>query len=301
MNLLLTGAFNYTGVQKQKLADLGFEIFFMQQESGDLPIPAKDIDATVCNGLFQHHNIDGFEKLKFVQLTSAGLDRVPVDKMHNKGLVLFNARNVYSYPMAEWVLMRVLEHYKKARHFAAAQVKGEWSKCRALREIAGTKVAIIGIGNVGQEVAKRFFAFGAYIVGFDIHVNKTPFVNEMHLASEFNDLVHQYDTIVITAPLTTETYHLINKKVLSTLKFGATIVNIARGPLIDESALISILRERTDLYAALDVFNQEPLASDSQFWTMKNIAVSPHNSFVGDGNNERMFNVMYTNLRSFVK
>ena len=76
-------------------------------------------------------------------------------------------------------------------------------------------------------------------------------------------------------------------------------MNIARGQLIDEQALTDVLAERQDLYAALDVFEQEPLAADSPLWKMKNVAVSPHNSFVSNGNNERMFNVMYNNLKDF--
>ena len=101
MNLLLTGAFSYTEDQKKKLSTLGFEVFFMQQETEELPLSVKEIDATVCNGLFLHHNIDEFENLKLVQLTSAGLDRVPVAKMQEREIILFNARGVYSIPMAE--------------------------------------------------------------------------------------------------------------------------------------------------------------------------------------------------------
>jgi phosphoglycerate dehydrogenase-like enzyme len=299
MNLLLTGAFSYTEDQKKKLSTLGFEVFFMQQETEELPLSVKEIDATVCNGLFLHHNIDEFENLKLVQLTSAGLDRVPVDKMQEREIILFNARGVYSIPMAEWTVMRVLEHYKNTSHFAVAQAKGVWDKCRTLREIAGTKVAVVGAGNVGQEVAKRFEVLGANTIGFDIHVNPTLHFNEMRLVSELPVMVGEYDIIVITAPLTSETYHLIGREVLKVLKTGATIVNIARGQLIDEQALTDVLAERQDLYAALDVFEQEPLAADSPLWKMKNVAVSPHNSFVSNGNNERMFNVMYNNLKDF--
>ncbi|MCS2893458.1 NAD(P)-binding domain-containing protein [Parabacteroides faecis] len=299
MNLLLTGAFNYTEDQKKKLSALGFNVFFMQQEAEELSLPAKNIDAIICNGLFLHHDFDKFKNLKFVQLTSAGLDRVPVDKMRERGIVLLNARGVYSIPMAEWAMMRVLEHYKNAPHFTVAQAKGKWDKCRTLREIAGTKVAVIGAGNVGQEVAKRFEALGANTIGFDIHINPTLHFNEMHIVSELPVMVGEYDIIVIAAPLTPETYHLMGREVLKVLKTGATIVNIARGQLIDEQALTDVLAERQDLYAALDVFEQEPLTADSPLWKMKNVAVSPHNSFVSNGNNERMFNVMYNNLKDF--
>lgn len=300
MNLLLTGAFSYTPEQIQMLASLGFEVFFAQQEAEDLPLPPAEVDASVCNGLFLYHDFGEFKNLKFLQLTSAGLERVPIEEIRKKGIELHNARGVYSKPMAEWAIMRVLEHYKNCSHFQVAQAKGKWSKCRDLREIAGIKVAVIGAGNIGQEVAARFDAFNACVVGFDIHTNPIPHFSEMHLISELPSMVGEYDVLVLTAPQTPETHHLINRELLDILKQGATIVNISRGALIDEQALIEALDTRKDLYAALDVFEKEPLTEESPLWRMKNVAVSPHNSFVSEGNHERMFDLIYNNLKAFI-
>ena len=100
MNLLLTGCFKYSEEQMETLCSLGYTIYFMQQEKEELPLPASEVDAMVCNGLFQSHDIDEFSRLKFVQLTSAGFDRVPVDKIKARGMELYNARGVYSTPMA---------------------------------------------------------------------------------------------------------------------------------------------------------------------------------------------------------
>ena len=298
--LLLTGCFPYTEEQFHQLQSLGYTTYFMQQEANELPIEPSAIDATVCNGLFLYHDIDAFENLKLIQLTSAGLDRVPVDKILKKKITLYNARGVYSVPMAEWAVLRILEQYKNAAHFASMQGKGKWNKCRTLREIAGTKVAIIGAGNAGQEVAKRFNVFGATVIGFDIHTNPVCYFQEMHLISELSRLIGEYDSVVITAPLTAETFHLIDRKILMHLKSNAILINIARGPNVDEAALIEVLAERQDLYAALDVFEQEPLAEDSPLWKMKNVAVSPHNSFVSNGNSARMFGVIYENLKRYI-
>lgn len=299
MNLLLTGAFKYSDEQKEQLSALGYNVCFLQQEADTLPIVASEIDAVVCNGLFLHYDIDEFSRLKFIQLTSVGLDRVPVEKIKERGIKLMNARGVYSIPMAEWVVMRVLEHYKNVAHFANAQSNGEWNKCRSLREVCGTSVAVVGAGNVGQEVAKRFQTFGAKTTGFDIHTNDTPYFDEMRLISSIAEHVGEYDVVVVNAPLTDETYHLISGDLLRKMKCDAMLVNIARGALVDEAALISVLTERDDLCAALDVFETEPLPMGSSLWKMKNVMVSPHNSFVGNGNNGRMFNVMYKNLKDF--
>lgn len=296
--LLLTGCFKYSEEQFEQLRQLGYEISFIQQES--LPLDSSDIDATVCNGLFLSHDISTFSNLRFIQLTSAGYDRVPVDIIKERNIELYNARGVYSTPMAEWALFRVLEHYKQGVFFKKEQDACRWTKHRGLREIAGRKVAVIGAGNVGQEVAKRFLALDAETTGFDIHTNATPFFDKMQLTDNLENAIGEYDIIVVTAPLLPSTKGLISRKVLQNLKENAILVNIARGGLIDEMAMCDVLKEREDVFAALDVFEQEPLPMDSPLWKMDNVALSPHNSFVSDGNNQRMFDVMYHNLKNFI-
>lgn len=300
MNLLLTGCFSYTESKKEKLASLGYRIHFMQQEKDSLPLAAAEVDATVCNGLFLTHNIEEFSQLKFIQLTSAGFDRVPVDYIQTKGIVLHNARGVYSVPMAEWALFRVLEHYKHGWFFKNEQEHHRWTKYRGLRELAGSRVAVVGAGNVGQEVAKRFGALGCHVTGFDIHTNNTPFFDEMALTTSLLERVGVYDVVVITAPLLPSTRGLISYDVMKGMKENATLVNIARGGLIDQEGLITVFTERKDMFAAVDVFENEPLEADSPLWRMDNVAISPHNSFVSDRNNERMFDVMYQHLKDFI-
>ena len=166
MNLLLTGCFNYSTEQLDAIKSLGYEVYFMESEKYDkLPLPAEQVDATVCNYLFTTNDFCGFSNLKLIQLVSAGLDRVPVELIKAKGCKLFNARGVYGIPMAEWAVGRILEHYKHFQSFYASQKIQEWKKDRGVREINGTNTAIIGAGNIGQEVAKRLSAFGSHVTG----------------------------------------------------------------------------------------------------------------------------------------
>lgn len=301
MNLLLTGCFKYTEEQIKKIRSLGYNVFFMQQEKDELPLSVANIDVVVCNGLFLSHDIKAFTSLKLVQLTSAGYDRVPVAYIGKRGIKLYNARGVYSMPMAEWAVFRVLEYYKQGWFFRKEQDAKRWTKHRGLREIAGTKIAIIGAGNVGQEVAKRFHAFGAETTGFDVHVNPTKGFDKMLLTETFGDCVGMFDIVIVTAPLLPSTRGLISRNILKQMKTDAMLVNIARGGLIDEQAMCEVLVERKDLFAALDVFEKEPLQDDSPLWQLSNVALSPHNSFVCDGNNKRMFNVIYQNLKNFME
>lgn len=301
MNLLLTGCFKYSEDQMKSLRSLGYTVYFMQQEKDELPLEAAEVDAAVCNGLFLSHDIDAFSRLKLIQLTSAGFDRVPVEKIKKCGIELYNARGVYSTPMAEWAVFRVLEHYKQGWFFRKEQEAGRWTKHRGLREVAGIKVAVVGAGNVGQEVAKRFQAFGAETTGFDIHTNETVCFDHMALTEILRESVGEFDVVVVTAPLLPSTRGLISREVLMAMQQDAVLVNIARGGLIDQQAMYEVLSERKDLFAALDVFENEPLTADNPLWKLENVAVSPHNSFVSNGNNKRMFAVMYQNLKTLIE
>lgn len=302
MNLLLTGGFRYTEDQIKDIQHLGYNVFYMESEKFDLlPLSAKDIDAIVCNHFFLSHNFSDFPNLKIIQLLSAGLDRVPVEDIRNSGCALFNARGVYSIPMAEWVLFRVLEYFKKGVFFWDNQKKGRWIKHRGLREICGSSVAIIGAGNVGMEVAKRFNALGARVDGFDVHTEKTQYFNNMRLTSTLNSEIKNYDIIIITAPLLPSTKGIVSRDILFSLKENAILINISRGELVDQESLCEVLDIRRDIFVALDVFDSEPLSEDSVLWKLENVAISPHNSFVSDRNNERMFNVMYHNLKKCIQ
>lgn len=299
MNLLLTGCFRYSDFHFQILKSLGFTVYYLQQESSALPIQENLVDATVCNSLFLYHNIDLFTNLKLIQLTSAGFDRVPLDKIKNRNIQILNARGVYSNPMAEWVVFRILEYYKKGRYFNEKQEKGKWEKNRGLRELCGKHVAIIGAGNIGQEVARRLSAFEMVVVGFDIHTNPTNYFERLYLSDSLLEHTPEFDVIVVTAPLLPSTRGLVSRQVLSSLKHDAIIVNVARGGIIDQEALYQTLSNRKDIFAAVDVFDQEPLPPESPFWKLDNIAISPHNSFVSDGTDKRMFELMRQTLESF--
>lgn len=302
MNLLLTGCFKYNEEQLNAIKSLGYRVYYMESEKYDeLPIPAEDIDATICNYLFTVKDFKSFTNIKLIQLVSAGLDRVPLDEIKARGCKLYNARGVYSTPMAEWALFRVLEKYKQGWFFKNEQEKKSWTKNRDVKEVFGIKVAIIGVGNIGGEVAKRFKALGALVDGYDIHTNYSPGIDNMLLIDTLKQNVNRYDVIILTAPLLPSTRGLISRDILMGLRDSAILINISRGGLIDEQALVDVLTERQDIFAALDVFDKEPLETESPLWSLPNVAISPHNSFVSNGNNERMFNVMYSNLKDFIE
>ncbi|WP_304428425.1 NAD(P)-dependent oxidoreductase [uncultured Duncaniella sp.] len=296
MILLISGAFKYSEAQKKAIEGMGYSIVDMPQEKDPLPVDASSIDAVICNGLFLHHKIADFTNLQFIQLTSAGLDRVPLDYINSHNIKLYNARGVYSIPMAEWTMLRILERYKFLGHFNDCQKTREWNKLRTLRELSGEKVAIIGAGNVGSEIARRLSAFGTKITGYDLRESNIPYFDEVRLISRFKEDVPDFDIIILTAPLTDQTRNMIDAMALESMKDNAMIVNVSRGGLIDEDALAYTLREHPQMNAALDVFNVEPLPKESALWDLDNVKLSPHNSFVSNKNQNRLFDVIYNNL-----
>lgn len=300
MKLLLTGCFDYSNKQIELLKSIGFDVYYIKNESDKIPFDTKSFDAVVCNGLFLYHDIKDFRNLKIIQLTSAGLDRVPLDYIKNKSIQIHNARGVYSIPMAEWALTKVLDVYKNTEFFHNNQKGKKWIKERNLREIDGKKVAVIGAGNVGEEVAKRFGALNASVDGFDISPMVKPFFLQVFGMDTLADKICEYDIIIVTLPLTAETKGMFDHKLLSKMKGSSMIINVSRGAVFNEKDLTNLLIDRTDIIAALDVFESEPLNVNSKLWNLPNAILSPHNSFVSEGNNYRMFSVIFNNLKHFI-
>ena len=295
MKLLITGAWKYTAQQKNTLQEQGYTLIDMPDERGALPCDPAEVEAVVCNGLFLYHPIETFTALKKIQLTSAGFDRVPVSYVAEQGISLYNARGVYSVPMAEFALSAVLRFYKQTDFFGANQREHRWDKHRGLRELAGKTVCIVGCGSVGTECAKRFAAMGCEVVGVDAYPREDEAYTAMLPTSALRTALLRADIAVLTLPLTEETRRIMGRDELAAMPDGGVLVNIARGGVLDTDALINETKTGR-LFAALDVFDDEPLPCDSPLWDIPNVTVTPHNSFVGEGNAGRMWEVIERNL-----
>lgn len=296
MNLLITGAWQSAYENILALEQLGHRVVFMQQEKEGLPCDAEWIEGVICNGLFLYHKIEEFQNLRYIQLTSAGFDRIPMDYVEEHGIEIHNARGVYSIPMAEFAIAGVLQIYKQSRFFYENQRKHKWEKHRGLLELSGKNVCIVGCGSVGTECAKRFKAFGCEIIGIDLFPRKDAFYDQMLGLDKFEEVLPYADVVVLTLPLTDETKHLVDGDMMIHLKDGAVLVNIARGAIIDTNALIKSLGRLGG--AVLDVFEEEPLNEYNPLWRMDNVILTPHNSFVGSGNDPRLSKLIIKNLEN---
>ena len=302
MKLLITGAWNCTSEQLNQIEAMGHSIVFMQNEKDELPCSYEEVEGVICNGLFLSHPIEKFTSLSYIQLTSAGFDRVSMDYVQAHGIAIHNARGVYSIPMAEFAIGGVLQLYKQSGFFYENQKKSIWEKHRGVLELYGKTVCIVGCGNVGTECAKRFQAFGCKVLGVDLYPREDNAYEKIYSLSSLDEALLQSDMVVLTLPLTEETWHMMNEQRFAKMKNGSVLVNIARGAVVDEQALLKAVDEKL-LGAVLDVFEEEPLSADNPLWKKANVIVTPHNSFVGDGNGDRMYQVILENLNkdAFIK
>lgn len=297
VNILVTGAFNCSKEQLKTIENLGNEVVFMQYENDCVPCDIDKIEGVICNGLFLYHDIKKFTNLKFIQLTSAGFDRVPMEEVNRLGIKIFNARGVYSVPMAEFALTGVLSLYKGFNKFYQNQKEKAWVKNREVKELFGQTVLVVGAGNVGTECAKRFKAMGCNVLGVDLFVREDENFEVIYPLDKLDFALSKADVVVLTLPLTQETRGLFGKDKFSLMKDGSVFVNISRGAVVDEVALTNAIISGKLYGALIDVFENEPLELDSPLWELNNVIITPHNSFVGNGNNERLFNLILENLK----
>lgn len=296
MNLLITGAWQDAERHFAEIEALGHTIQFLKDERGEFPCLPEWVEGVICNGLFLHHPIQAFPNLKYIQLTSAGYDRVPMEYVREHKITIHNARGVYSIPMAEFAIAGVLQIYKKSRVFYDAQQRCRWKKQRDLLELFNKTVCIVGCGSVGTQCAKLLSVFGCHVCGVDISPREDVWYEKIYPLSALDDELREADIVILTVPLTVETKHLLNERRLSLMKSGSLLVNIARGAVVDQKALEQeIVNKR--LFFVLDVFEEEPLSPPSPLWQADNAILTPHNSFVGDGNGERLFELIKNHLK----
>jgi len=298
MNLLIAGKISENNNLAEKLSSLGYNIISFPDERASVSsfsIDVADIDGVVCNGLFLYNDIKEFKNLKFIQLTSAGLDRVPTQYIREKGIKLFNAGGVYSVPIAETALLGVLGLYRHSYFFFENKKTRSFTKDRTLTELNGKKVLIVGCGSIGDACATRFSAFGCEVYGVDVvSLQKDKYI-DIYNVNDLSAVLDKFDVVVLTLPLTEKTKGLFNKQLFGAMKKGSVFVNVSRGGIVNEDDLISALENRLS-GAVLDVFCEEPLEATSKLWDMENVIITPHNAFVSDGNEERLQKLIIDNL-----
>ena len=300
MNIVLAGNFKWNRNDISIISRNGKDnVFIHLSEEEKLSIEHEEVDIIICNWFFKYHSLKEFKKLKYIQLLSAGYNGITLEEAERYGIVIHNAKNVYSIPISEFVVGNILQFYKNGYYFFENKKKHMWEKCRNLQELYLKNVLIVGTGSIGHEIAIRMNAFTPSVYGCNRTVKEDVLFKKIFPLESLAEIVAEMDIVILSVAMTNETDHLINSKILSKMKHNSLIVNVSRGGIIDEEALIDSLIKHDIGGAILDVFEEEPLGESSRFWNMDNVIITPHNAFVSESNNNRLREVVFSNLKAW--
>lgn len=238
--------------------------------------------------------IDAGPKLKWVSTIQAGVNSWPLARMRERGLLFTNGSGVAAPPMAEFVVMGMLALIKNLQGLIGQQQKRRWEPHGLGGEdLAGAKVLIVGYGSIGREIGRRLAAFDVEVTGVRRHPSGEPGVIG---PDDWRGRLGEFDWVILAAASTAETRSMIGKAELEAMKPGARIVNVARGFMIDQAALIAVLEEGRLAGALLDVTEPEPPAKNDPIWTAPNVLLTGHSSAVGTGFYKRAAALFLDNL-----
>ncbi len=238
--------------------------------------------------------------LKWLQVFNAGVDHPIYTEMLERGVRITTASGSTAIPIAQTAITGLLMLARNFPRWLEGQKNRVWNPTRMPdfpRDLRGQTALVLGLGHIGNEFARLARVLGLKVIG----VRRSPVqpadhADELHPPTALNDLLPRADWLVITCPLTAETRGMVDAGLLARLPRGARIINVARGEIIAESALIDALRSGRLAGAYLDVFEKEPLAPDSALWDLPCVLVSPHNAAAASGNEQRVNRIFLDNL-----
>ncbi len=244
-------------------------------------------------------------KLKWIQTTSTGVGQYVKNMgLAERDILVTTARGVHARPLAEFVFMALLAHWRGLPHLQAEQKAHSWIRYCG-EEVAGRRIAIIGAGDLARGTARLARAFDMHVTAVARDPAKTRAHNDLFDAvvatADMHKALAQADAVVVTVPHTDATVNLVDAAAFAAMRPGVAFVNIARGTVVDEDALIEACASGRIGFAALDVARVEPLAKESPLWDMKNVLISPHSASTVTSENARITGIFRHNLLCWVE
>lgn len=261
----------------------------------------SEAEVIVTSGRLNSSVPDRTPKLRWVQSLSAGVDKLPLEAFAQRNIAVTNAKGVHTIQMSEFTLSLMLQWTRNSNKFLDSQQEKRWDSKIPVGELHGLTIGIVGAGAIGEAVARKCQAFDMYVIGYNRSGDLPAHFDEIVTGEEgLITLLKKSDYIVILLPSTAKTHHVITKKHLQYMKPNAFLINLARGDVIDEDALIEALQDGSIAGAALDVFEQEPLPESSPFWTMDNVIVTPHIAGSSEHYLERAAPIFFHNIKQYI-
>jgi len=255
---------------------------FVVRDLGTLEDRMGEADVLVISGLWHDRLLDRAGKLRFIQAVGAGTDQFPLEELTKRGIRLASARGVNYRAVAEHAMALILALSRRLPEARDNQAKRIWrgmigDLSNREDELGGKMLMVVGLGQIGGRLAQLAKAFDMRVVG----LRRDPAAGRgaadaVHAMGEFKSLLPEADFVALTCPLTKETEKLVDAEALARMKPSAHLVNIARGRVVDEAALVEALAARHIAGAGIDVTVEEPLAPNSPLWGMEHVLVTPH-------------------------
>jgi len=249
--------------------------FFFQKGLNEEKLRTAEVFVTYGEDLSKEQ-LERAERLKWIMVASAGLEKMPLKEIGERGILVTNARGIHKIPMAESIIGHLLAIKKSLHKIRENQQSGEWIKRVYSSELYGSTALILGPGAIGGEVGRLLQAFGVKTIGCNRSGQQADYMDSMISFEEIEKAIPEADIIISVLPSTNETRGLLTEKHFQKMKPHAIFMNFGRGDLVKEDVLLNALENEYIAFAVLDVFEKEPLEEGHPFWTMENVIVSPH-------------------------
>jgi phosphoglycerate dehydrogenase-like enzyme len=246
-----------------------------------------------------HRILESAPQLRWHHAPNAGVNHIITPKYLERNLILTNGSGVHAIPIAEFVIAYMLSHAKQLPRLYKQQTEHNWQKGLPIQELLDKTLLIIGAGGIGQEIAVRAKAFGMKIYGSRRHPQPLPNFDKIVGADEWKSLLGEANYVVIATPLTWETKGMIDAEVLRLMRPDAYLINIARGAIVDEFALVQAIESGEIAGAALDTVFTEPLPPESPLWSLANVLITPHCSGNSPRTKERSLALFLDNFTRY--
>lgn len=257
----------------------------------------KKADVLVTYGEdLNEENITFAERLQWIFVASAGIEKIPAKAIAAKNIVVSNVRGIHKTPMAESILAHILAEKRALPWIYKQQEKGEWSRKARLTELNGSTAVIIGPGAIGSEVGRLLQAFGVTTIGCNRSGHTAAYMDEMVRIDDLLSVLPRADFVLTMLPATDETTHFIRQEHFEAMKDTAMFMNFGRGNVVATNVLVQALQERLIWRAVLDVFEEEPIPADHILWKLDNVTISPHVSSFSSRYVERALEIFKPSL-----
>jgi len=242
--------------------------------------------------------IDSAPRLRWIHAATTGIDQFSPLGLDKKGITLTNSRGVHGSQMCEQIFCFMLSLIRRSFKYFEHQKEHSWQR-EEMDTLDGKTLLIIGVGAIGAELARRARVFNMQVVGVKKKPSTIPDLDRVVPAEELHSVLPQADFTVILVPYTAETHHLIGKQELSLMKEEAFLINVSRGSIVNQHALVEALQNKVIAGAGLDVTDPEPLPADSELWDLDNVIITPHVGGFIPGYYDMILDLFCENLKAY--